>query len=228
MRGFVTLLIVLWCVVPVRAQEDTRVDRSEVEAVARAEQVGQVARIAQYVAQGVLDSTGTMTPEKEALIIRVTQQLIQDTDLMRAEQQRYRSKQEERRELIQKIVLNGAKGLAIVVALLVLRAIVRSIGRSVADRGPDRPMGVLITTRTEDEALTLSRTLVDESLASGGTVTSSVQSIYQVEEGVRAVPEALVMVKTTNGQLSDLVKRAEELSGGVPEIVALPRSIVGG
>ena len=131
-----------------------------------------------------------------------------------------------REELITRIILNVAKGLAIVIALLVLRSIVGAIGRGVSAEEAKRGtgiVGVFITAGSEDEAATIGRTLVEERLAACANISSPMRSIYLWKDKIEDESEALIIIKTTHERLPDLIRRAEELhSNNVPEIIALP------
>ena len=125
-------------------------------------------------------------------------------------------------------MLNVAKVIAIIIALLVLRAIIGAIGRGVTrKKNKAAPLGVLITARTEKKAREIGNKLVEEDLATSGTVTPSVQSIYRRQDGVKEASEAMVLLKTAYAELPDLIVRVEELGGeNIPEIISLSRSIV--
>lgn len=81
-----------------------------------------------YIADIVRGALGMSDPRGDQLKTSTFVFAIQDLRFV-AEKKR---KQEERNELIMSIVLNVAKGIAIVIALLVLRAIIGAIGRGVA------------------------------------------------------------------------------------------------
>ncbi len=210
---------------PLWGQDTTTVTREQVVAQLQAEQMVQIARIVRLVSQGVM-SGSSITAEQEAMIAQISRQVVQDAELMLAEKQRYDDKKEARNKFIQTIVIYVSKGIAIVVALLVVRAIVGAVGRRVAAEGVDAPLGVLLTTRTEADALKFGQVLIGDALASGGTVIPTVRSIYRSGEGARDQSEAMVILKTTSGQLKDLIHRAEDLSGDVPEMIALSRSMI--
>jgi len=132
----------------------------------------------------------------------------------------------DRKELITSIILNVSKGLAIVIALLVLHVIIGAIGRGVAEEDVKRGtgiVGVFITAGSEDEAATIGRTLVEERLAACANIASPIRSIYLWDDKIEDESETLIIIKTTHKRLPDLIRRTEELhSNNVPEIVALP------
>lgn len=220
----ISLLVALGS--PAAGQE---VDSARVRAQIAFEQQLEIEHVAQQVARAIMEQEGSLTADQMVLVERVTSQLVQDMKLFQAQQQQEAKVNAEREELIKSIVLHVAKGIAIIIALLVLRAIIGAIGKGVRSESADTPMGVLIATRTEEKARDLGKKLVEEGLASGGTITPSIRSIYRREDGVREAAEAMVFLKTTNAQLSDLIGRADELGGeGVPEIVAISRSMMSG
>jgi|GEM_PF-4371300 len=202
------------------------VDSVRIRAQMQVEQQLMVEHVVQQVARALLAEEDSLTADQMALVERVSSQLVQEIEHFETHEKRQK---EERDELITSIVLNVAKGIAIVIALLVLRAVIGAIGRGVRAESGDTLMAVLVTTRTEEEAHNLGKKLVEEGLASGGTITPSIHSIYRQEDGVREAAEAMVFLKTTNAQLSDLIGRADELGGeSVPEIVAISRSMMPG
>lgn len=224
--GYFTLVMCLCSAVgtPAVGQE---VDSVRVRAQMQVEQQLMIEHIAQQVARAVLAGDDSLTVDQMVLVERVSSQLVQDMELFQAQKQQEAKVREESKELIKSIVLNVAKGIAIVIALLVLREIIGSIGKGVRAESEFSPLGVLITTRTEEKARDLGKKLVEEGLASGGTITPSVRSIYRRDDGVREAAEAMVFLKTTNAQLSDLIGRADELGeGSAPEIVAISRSMM--
>ena len=99
-----------------------------------------IAYVAHHVAQSVLSGDDALNADQMAMVERITSQLIQEIDHFKTEQA---LQKEERDELITSIVLNVAKGIAIVIALLVLRAIIGSIGKGVRAESADTPMAVL-------------------------------------------------------------------------------------
>lgn len=186
-----------------------------------------ITRIVRHVATGVIGANQeTLTPEQETLITQISQQLIQEADIYQAEQVQLNQKQEERKELITTIVLNVAKGIAIIIALLVLRSIIGAVGRGVAVESPDTPIGVIITTRTTEQALDLGKEIIDQKWATGGTVTPTTQSLYRKDDKAYAAPEAMLMLKTTNEHLKNIVTHTESTNTSAPEIIALSRSII--
>ena len=186
-----------------------------------------ITRIVRHVATGIMNpNQETLTPEQETLITQISQQLIQEADIYQAEQSQLNQKREKRNELITTIVLNVAKGIAIVIALLVLRSIIKSIGRGVAVESADTPIGVIITTRTTEQALNLGKEIIDQKWATGGTISPTIQSLYRNEDKAYAAPEAMLMLKTTNEHLKNIVTHTETTNTSAPEIIALSRSII--
>ena len=178
--------------------------------------------IARHVAQAILAEGDSLTSEQVAWVERMTAQLAEDVVFLDEQKQRLEEVRRERDESIRNIASQVAKGIAVLIALLVLWAIFRVIRRGVGAEQGDDPLGVLIAMRTETRAQKLGKALVEENLATGGTVAPSIRSIYRREDGVREAAEAMVFLKTTRAQLGGLIGRAEELSGGkTPEIVVI-------
>ncbi len=187
-------------------------------------QIEQVEAIARHVARAVLTTGDSLTAEQEALVKRLTLQLAADVAFLEDQKQRAEKVREERNEAIRNTASYIAKGIAILIALLVLWSILRAIGKGVRAESGDAPLGVLIATRTEAQARKFGTTLVEENLATGGTVAPSIRSIYRREDGIREASEAMVFLKTTHAQLRDLIGRADELGGGKTlELVAISR-----
>lgn len=116
----------------------------------------------------------------------------------------------------QEVVINVAKGVAIVVALLVLRAIIGAIARSGI-------VCVLVNTGSEEEAVRIGQALVEERLVAAVNITQPIRSFYRWQGKVEDRPEILMVLKTTRRCLKRLTRRVAELhSYQVPCIVALP------
>jgi|GEM_PF-622257 periplasmic divalent cation tolerance protein len=128
-----------------------------------------------------------------------------------------------RKERTRKIVLNVGKGIAIIIALLVLRAIIKAIGRGTRKDDPDAPTGVYITAETEDDAKGIAKALIEEHLATDAKIIPNVRSIYTWEGKTEDASETLLLLKTVQLRVAPLIARAEELHKyAVPDIVALP------
>lgn len=81
---------------------------------------------------------------------------------------------------------------------------------------------VLITAADEDEAGKLSRTLLDERLIACAN-RFPVRSIYRWQGKTEDHEEVMLICKTSDEVLDNLIKRVKELhSYEVPEIVAIP------
>ena len=178
--------------------------------------------IARQVARAVLAEGDSLTAEQVAWVERMTAQLAEDMVFLDEQKQRLEEMRRERDASIRNIASQIAKGIGVLIALLVLWAIFRAFRRGLRAEQGDDPLGVLIAMRTEARAQKLGEVLVKENLATGGTVAPSIRSIYRREDGVREAAEAMVFLKTTRAQLSDLMDRAEELGGGkTPELVVI-------
>ncbi|MXZ09175.1 MAG: divalent-cation tolerance protein CutA [Gemmatimonadetes bacterium] len=178
--------------------------------------------IARQVARAVLAEGDSLTAEQVVWVERMTVQLAEDAAFLDEQKQRLEEVRRERDASIRNIASQIAKGIGILIALLVLWAIFRVFRKGLRAEQGDDPLGVLIAMRTEARAQKLGETLVKENLATSGTVAPSIRSIYRREDGVREAAEAMVFLKTTRAQLSNLMDRAEELGGGkTPELVVI-------
>jgi periplasmic divalent cation tolerance protein len=82
---------------------------------------------------------------------------------------------------------------------------------------------VFVTCGSEDEALKIARTLVEERLAACANMVSPLRSIYRWEGKIWDEKEWLLIIKTQQFRFEDLAKRVKALhSYSVPEIIALP------
>jgi periplasmic divalent cation tolerance protein len=82
---------------------------------------------------------------------------------------------------------------------------------------------VLTTLATEDEAVTLVRALLDRRLVACGTVLPGARSLYRWEGTVADEQEAVVLLKTGRGRVSELERAFADLHPyKVPELIALP------
>lgn len=86
---------------------------------------------------------------------------------------------------------------------------------------------VWITAGSSEEAETIAQALVAELLAACVSIVPSVTSIYRWQGKVERDQEWLLMAKTRQDVLEDLVRRVQALhSYDVPEVLATP--VVGG
>lgn len=192
--------------IPAAGQEQVKVKR--VEGMVR------------HVARAVLTEGDSLTAEQVALVKRLTVQLAGDMAFLEAQKQRAEALRQKRNETIVNIASYIAIGIAILVAILALRSTIRAMGRG--GNSADAPLGVLIATRTEAQARNLGQLLIAEHLAIGGTVAPSTRSIYRRGDDVREASEAVVLLKTTQAQLGELIARADEWAGGkTTELVAI-------
>ncbi len=85
------------------------------------------------------------------------------------------------------------------------------------------PIVVLITCGSEEEALRIARSLVEECLAACVNLISPVRSIYRWEGKIWDEKEWLLIIKTQRKRFDELEKKVKSLhSYSVPEIIALP------
>ncbi|HVR44041.1 MAG TPA: divalent-cation tolerance protein CutA [Thermoanaerobaculia bacterium] len=84
------------------------------------------------------------------------------------------------------------------------------------------PVLVLTTIGNEEAARGLARSLVEERLAACVNIVPDLRSIYRWEGAVSDEPEVLMLVKTTEEQISPLRERLQQLHPyEVPEFVVL-------
>ncbi len=82
---------------------------------------------------------------------------------------------------------------------------------------------VLVTLPDVDAACVMARRVVQEGLAACGNVIPGLISVYRWEGEVQEDSEALVVFKTTEEALPNLMRRVTELhTYEVPEFLALP------
>ena len=82
---------------------------------------------------------------------------------------------------------------------------------------------VMVTASSEEEAVRIGRTLVEERLAACTNVIPGMRSLYAWEGNLKDEEEVLILMKTRRSHFSDLMKRVKQLhSYAVPEIIALP------
>lgn len=82
---------------------------------------------------------------------------------------------------------------------------------------------VLVTAPSPAAAVELARTLVTERLVACGNVLPGVHSVYRWAGGVEEATEALLVLKTQQSRVPDVVARVTELHPyEVPEVIALP------
>ena len=149
--------------------------------------------------------------------------LVEDYLEVRSREQDTQDQKEERKDLIKSIILNVAKGLAIVIALLVLRAIIGAMGPGVTAEDVTSTICVFITTPSEEEAEKITRELMDEDLIISGKITPSIRSIYRWQDQIEDKPETLVILNTRLMHIPQIVERVVVLhSYDVPGIIALP------
>ena len=85
------------------------------------------------------------------------------------------------------------------------------------------PMVVLVTCGSEEEAVKIANSLVEERLAACANIIPSIRSIYRWEGKVWDEREWMLIVKTQKERFEELEKRVKSLhSYSVPEIIALP------
>jgi periplasmic divalent cation tolerance protein len=83
---------------------------------------------------------------------------------------------------------------------------------------------VAITTlATEEEAVSLARSVVERRLVACANVLSGMRSLYRWQGAIQEEREHLVLLKTRADRFDDLAKAFDELHPyDVPELIALP------
>jgi periplasmic divalent cation tolerance protein len=82
---------------------------------------------------------------------------------------------------------------------------------------------VLVTCGSEEEALKIARSLVEERLAACINLVSPVRSIYRWEGKIWDEKEWILIIKTQKLRFEELEKKVKSLhSYSVPEIIGLP------
>ena len=85
------------------------------------------------------------------------------------------------------------------------------------------PIVVLVTCGSEEEAVKIANSLVEERLAACVNMISPVRSIYRWEGKIWDEREWMLIIKTQKRRFEDLEKKVKSLhSYTVPEIIALP------
>jgi periplasmic divalent cation tolerance protein len=85
------------------------------------------------------------------------------------------------------------------------------------------PIVVLVACGSEEEALKIAHSLVEERLAACVNLVSPVRSIYRWEGKIWDEKEWLLIIKTQRQRFEELEKKVKSLhSYSVPEIVSLP------
>jgi periplasmic divalent cation tolerance protein len=87
----------------------------------------------------------------------------------------------------------------------------------------DQPIVVFVSVGSEQEALTIARTLVEARLAACANLFAKIRSIYRWEGKICDEPECYLIIKTRQNLFQELKERITALhSYDVPEIIALP------
>ena len=85
------------------------------------------------------------------------------------------------------------------------------------------PIVVLVTCGSEEEALEIARSLVDEHLAACVNLLPPVRSIYRWEGKIWDEEEWMLFIKTQEQRFEELERKVKSLhSYSVPEIISLP------
>lgn len=86
-----------------------------------------------------------------------------------------------------------------------------------------RPLLVLTTCASADEAQSLAASLVEQRLAACVNTLGQVQSTYRWQGRVEREQESLLVIKTTDARLAEVEQIIRERSSyELPEVVAIP------
>jgi len=92
-----------------------------------------------------------------------------------------------------------------------------------SDPVSDTEIVCYITAPTEDEAVGISRALVESRLAACANIVKNIRSIYLWKGAVEDDTEVLMIVKTRKSLFDKLSEKVKEMhSYDVPEVIALP------
>jgi periplasmic divalent cation tolerance protein len=84
------------------------------------------------------------------------------------------------------------------------------------------PIVVLVTCGSEDEALKIANTLVEDHLAACVNLVAPIRSVYRWEGKIWDEKEWLLIIKTQKHRFEELEKKVKSLhSYSVPEIISL-------
>ena len=82
---------------------------------------------------------------------------------------------------------------------------------------------VLITTGSEEEALNISRALVEERLIACANIVPKIRSVFRWEGKIEDEVESLILCKSQDSRMEEICKKVKELhSYDVPEVISLP------
>jgi periplasmic divalent cation tolerance protein len=82
---------------------------------------------------------------------------------------------------------------------------------------------VYTTVASEEEAVLIARTVVEEKLAACANIIPSIRSIYRWQGKVEDESESLIFIKTRSDSVEALIARIKELhTYDVPDIIAIP------
>ena len=86
-----------------------------------------------------------------------------------------------------------------------------------------KPIVVLVTCGSEEEAIKIANALVEEHLAACVNFVSPIRSIYRWEGKIWDEKEWLLVIKTQKQRFGEVEKKVKSLhSYSVPEIISLP------
>jgi len=171
-------------------------------------------------------------PEHEAAVAEISRELAHSTRLGEGNLQaagRATEERAERRRLIWHIARNVGMGLAVVFALLLLRAVIGRIGRAVA--AGERRAGVVLHTNARLLVATwpagvpaddLARSIVESRLAAFADIVPHARSIWPADSGSQIGDQAILAVRTTQKMEKQVTRRLQDAHPTGAEVVGLP------
>lgn len=82
---------------------------------------------------------------------------------------------------------------------------------------------VLVTIGSEEEAVTISRALVEEQLVACANIVPKIRSVFRWEGKVEEETESLIIMKSQESRMEEICRKVKELhSYDVPEVISLP------
>ena len=82
---------------------------------------------------------------------------------------------------------------------------------------------VFVTTSSEEEAVKISRVLVEKKLVACANIVPKVRSIFSWEGKIEEEQESLIIFKSTESRFEKLMNKIKDLhSYSVPEVISLP------
>lgn len=82
---------------------------------------------------------------------------------------------------------------------------------------------VLVTIGSEEEAVRISRALVEEQLVACANIVPKIRSVFRWEGSIQEEMESLIIMKSQESRMEEICHKVKELhSYDVPEVISLP------